>query len=204
MTARARDVRHAWRWRALGALVLAACGGCAGGSSDAPILTLPTGLQTGLQAGAYVIDVTGADAIGTDPQATGCRPAGQPPGGKRVTVTGRITRDGEDWVFRSDGSGTDLVLRLRVATRSFSTELFAVDGTLRGRAPDQALGTRAASGVTMTAGGVGASDVAAVDGEIRLTGAIVNALVFGTVVFSDGVASATCDRVTLAMQPGSR
>jgi hypothetical protein len=93
---------------------------------------------------------------------------------------------------------------LRVATRSFSTELFAVDGTLRGRAPDQAIGTHAASGVTMTAGGVGASDVAAVDGEIRLTGAIVNALVFGTVVFSDGVASATCDRVTLAMQPGSR
>jgi hypothetical protein len=204
MTARARRQRQVSVWRRLAVGCLAACAGCAGGSSDSPLLTLPTGLQTGLQPGAYVLEVTGADAIGTDPQARGCRPAGQPPAGRRVTVTGLIARDGDDWVFRSERPGTDVVLRLRVASRSFSTELFAVDGTLRGAAPDQASGTRAASGVTMSAGGAGVGDVVTVDGEIRLTGAIVTALAVGRTVFTDGVASATCDAVALAMQPAPR
>lgn len=205
MTAQEPDLCGVRRWRGLGVLLLVACAGCAGGSSDAPILTLPTGLQTGLQPGAYVLEVTGTDAVGPDPSASGCRPAGQPAAGRRVTVTGLIARDGEDWVFRSDRPGTDVVLRLRVATRSFSVELFAVGGTLRGSAPDQASGTRAASGVTMSAGGAAAGDVAMVDGEIRLTGAFVTAQAVGPVVFRDAAgASAACTTVALAMQPGVR
>jgi hypothetical protein len=159
--------------------------------------TLPSAVQSGLQPGAYVLEVTGTDAEGGNPQLPGCAPSGLPPAGKRVTSSGTVDRDGDAWVFRSERPGSSLTLRLRVATRSFSTELFAVDGTLGGSAPDEATGLRAASGVTMEVG-----DAAVVDGEIRLTGAFVTALVLGPVTFSDTAGRATCNRVALAMQPG--
>ncbi|WP_239490408.1 hypothetical protein [Luteitalea sp. TBR-22] len=197
-----RARRAARRVGLLGAVALVACGACSGGSSPAILPTLPSGLQTGLQPGAYTLEVSGEDAVGGDPQLPGCSPPGQPPAGKRITIAGTVSRDGEDWVFRSDRPGTDLVLRLRVATRSFSSELFAVEGSLRGSAPDDGA-ARAASGLAISAGAAGEGGAASVDGEIRLTGAFVNALAQGRVTFSDAAgARATCNRVAVSMQPG--
>ena len=189
--------------RLIGLAAILACAGCVGGSSSGTLPTLPSGLPTGLQPGAYVLEVTGTDLVGTDPQVPGCSPTGQPPAGKRVTIAGTIARDGDDWIFTSNRPGTDLVLRLRVATRSFSTEIFAVDGSMRGTALDESTGVRAASGVTVNVGGTAAGQAAVVDGEIRLTGAFVTARATGRMAFSDtSDARATCNTVSVSLQPG--
>lgn len=184
-------------------VALLATTACSGGSSSDTLPTLPSGLPSGLQAGAYVLEIGGTDVTGANPQLAGCTPAGQPPSGKRVTTAGTLARDGEDWVFTSARPGTSVVLRLRVATRSFSTELFAVDGSLRGSAPDEATGVRPASGVTVEVTGDVAGQSAPVDGEIRLTGAFVTARAMGRMTFTDAAgARASCNAVSVSLQPG--
>ena len=192
--------------RFVAALVLVTLGGC-GRSSPGPsrvgsggVLTPQVPLAPGLQR----LQLTGF-SFSSDPDLPACTPFGVPRHGTSVNVPVLVSKDGADWVIRSESQTDSLVLRIQ-ATGQLYQGLDAIAGVISGSARD--VGEPPISFTVDVEIVIGTAPPASVTGGVspplgsNTTSTFANGRIGGSIQFRDSQGNAsTCTAIIWSLRP---